>query len=66
MYSPAALPCITRAAPAKNRKWSEAYGISSDIVRCNGLPVSRHSTSLISSFRASIASAICSIAVARS
>ena len=66
MYSPAELPCRTRAAPAKKRKWSEAYGISSDIVRCSGLPVSWHSTSLSSSLRASIAFAILSSAVARS
>ena len=66
MYSPADLPSSTRAAPAKNRKWSEAYGISSDIVSPSGLPVSLHSTALISSTRASIASAILSSAVARS
>ena len=56
------MPSSTRAAPAKNRKWSEAYGISSDMVSPSGLPVSLHSTALISSARASIASAILSSA----
>ncbi len=65
-YSPADLPSSTRAAPAKNRKWSEAYGISSSIVSASGLPVSRHSTALISSIRSSIASAMRSRARARS
>ena len=66
MYSPAERPSSTRLAPAKNRKWSEAYGISSDIVRPIGLPVSLHSTALISSTRSSTFSAILSIAEARS
>src|SRR5690349_7949407 len=66
MYSPADLPSRIRAAPAKKRKWSEAYGISSSMVIWIGLPVSRHSTLLISSARASIASAILSNAAARS
>ena len=66
MYSPADLPSSTREAPAKKRKWSEAYGISSDIVSPSGLPVSRHSTALISSTRDSMASAIFSSAWARS
>ena len=66
MYSPADLPSSTRAAPAKNRKWSELGGSSSEAVRPIGLPVSRHSTRVISSARASIASAILSSASERS
>ena len=66
MYSPAERPSRMRAAPAKNRKWSEAYGISSDIVRPSGLPVSLLSTALISSARASMASAILRRAFERS
>ena len=66
MYSPAERPSRIRAAPAKNRKWSDAYGISSDMVSPIGLPVSLHSTALISSTRASIASAILSSASERS
>ena len=52
-----------RAAPAKNLKWSEAYGISSSMVSWSGLPVSLHSTALISSTRSSIASASLSSAL---
>ena len=65
-YSPADRPSSTRAAPAKNRKWSELGGISSSSIACVGLPVSLTSTAAISSDRASIASAILSSAVARS
>ena len=39
MYSPAALPSSTRAAPAKNRIWSTIGGISSLAVSACGLPV---------------------------
>ena len=66
MYSPADLPSSTRAAPAKKRKWSELGGSSSEAVSPIGLPVSLHSTAVISSARASIASAILSSAEARS
>ena len=41
MYSPAAVPSSTRAAPAKKRIWSHIGGISSSIVSCFGLPVLR-------------------------
>ena len=66
MYSPADLPSKSRAAPAKNLKWSDAYGISSDIVSPKGLPVSLHSTALISSIRSSMARAMPSRAFPRS
>ena len=66
MYSPAERPSSSRAAPAKNLKWSDAYGISSDMVSPSGLPVSLHSTALISSIRSSIAWAILSSALPRS
>ena len=66
MYSPADRPSSTRAAPAKKRKWSELGGSSSEAVRPIGLPVSRDSTRVISSARASIASAILSSASERS
>ena len=39
MYSPAARPSSTRAAPAKNRIWSTIGGISSLAVSACGLPV---------------------------
>ncbi len=66
MYSPADRPSSSREAPAKNLKWSEAYGISSDIVSPSGLPVSLHSTALISSIRFSMAWAMLSSAFPRS
>ncbi len=66
MYSPADLPSSRRAAPAKNRKWSELGGSSSDAVSPSGLPVSLLSTRTISSARASMASAMWSRARARS
>ena len=47
----------TRAAPAKNRIWSSAGGISSVRVSSIGLPVFSHSAAMISSLRASSASA---------
>ena len=57
MYSPAALPSIVLAAPAKNRRLSTIGGISSDSVTAAGLP-----TFCASSF--TISSAFCSIASA--
>ncbi len=56
-YSPADRPSSTRAAPAKNRSWSSIGGISSLRVSASGLPVFSHSTAMISSARASTASA---------
>jgi hypothetical protein len=57
MYSPAARPSSTRAAPAKNRIWSTIGGISSDAVTAYGLPVFSPSSRTKSSARASTASA---------
>ena len=51
MYSPALRPSSTRAAPAKNRIWSSAGGISSVRVSSIGLPVFSHSAAMISSAR---------------
>jgi hypothetical protein len=58
MYSAAARPSRTRAAPAKNRIWSTIGGISSEVVTAYGLPVSSPSSLTNSSARASTASAI--------
>ena len=58
MYSAAALPSRWRAAPAKNRIWSTIGPISSPRCTEYGLPVFSHSRCMISSPRASIASAI--------
>src|SRR5665213_4402616 len=58
MYSPAALPSSTRAAPAKKRIWSTIGGSSSDSVSASGFPVFRDSAATISSARASMASAM--------
>ena len=58
MYSPAALPCRMRAAPAKNRSWSTHGGSSSAMVSATGFPVFRHSASTRSAARSSTASAI--------
>ena len=58
MYSPAARPSSTRAAPAKKRIWSTIGGISSLAVSARGLPVFSASSSTSSSACASIASAI--------
>ena len=66
MYSPAARPSSTRAAPAKNRIWSTIGGISSLAVSAHGLPVFCASSRTSSSARASMASAICSSARWRS
>ena len=66
MYSPAERPSSTRAAPAKNRIWSIAGGISSSVVSPIGLPVSFDSTLTNSSARFSTASAILSSAFCRS
>ena len=66
MYSPALRPSSTRAAPAKNRSWSSAGGISSLRVSSIGLPVFSHSAAMISSARSSIASANFSSARCRS
>ena len=66
MYSPAALPSSTRAAPAKNRSWSTIGGISSLAVSALILPVFSDSSAISSSACASIASAIFSSACWRS
>ncbi len=66
MYSPAERPSSTRAAPAKKRIWSTSGGSSSSAVRPSGLPVFSLSTRTNSSARASMASAIRSIARWRS
>ncbi len=66
MYSPAALPSSSRAAPAKKRIWSTIGGISSLRVRPIGLPVFSHSAAMRSSARSSNASAIFSRAFWRS
>ena len=66
MYSPAARPSSTRAAPAKNRSWSTIGGISSLAVRACGLPVFSDSSLTNSSARFSIASANLSSACWRS
>ena len=66
MYSPALRPSSSRAAPAKNRIWSTAGGISSLRVSSIGLPVFWHSAAMISSARSSIASANFSSARCRS
>src|SRR5579862_116479 len=58
MYSAAARPSSSRAAPAKNRIWSTIGGISSDIVRPKGLPVFSHSARTSSSARVSMVSAM--------
>src|SRR5258706_362732 len=55
-YSLAALPSITRAAPAKNRRLSTTAGTSS-MAAPTGLPTFRDSSRPSSSARASIASA---------
>ena len=65
MYSLAALPSITRAAPAKKRRLSTMTGISS-IAAPTGLPALRLSRRPSSSARASIASASLSRARLRS
>jgi len=65
MYSLAALPSITRAAPAKKRRLSTITGISS-IAAPTGLPAFRLSSRPSSSARASIASASLSRARLRS
>ena len=57
MYSPAALPSMQRAAPAKKRSWSTIGGTSSSSVVLRGLPASSDSRSAISSPRSSNASA---------
>ena len=62
MYSPAARPSRTRAAPAKKRIWSIIGGISSECVTASGLPVFWDSSSTSSSAWASSASAILSSA----
>jgi hypothetical protein len=66
MYSPAALPSRTRAAPAKKRSWSTIGGISSLAVSALILPVFADSIAISSSACASIASAIPSSACCRS
>ena len=66
MYSPAARPSRTRAAPAKNRSWSTQGGSSSDSVIPSGLPVFSDSTLTNSAARSSSASAILSRAFCRS
>jgi len=66
MYSAAARPSSTRAAPAKNRSWSTIGGISSDAVRLSGFPVWLASRATMSSALASIASASFSSAACRS
>jgi hypothetical protein len=58
MYSPAARPSSTRAAPAKKRSWSTITGSSSDVVSPIGLPVFADSTSTSPSPLASTASAM--------
>src|SRR5215210_6048154 len=65
MYSPAALPSSTRAAPAKKRKLSAETGISSRAYE-SGLPTFRDSSSASSSALSSIALASPSSASARS
>src|SRR5512133_1580879 len=65
MYSPAALPSSTRAAPAKKRKLSEHTGISSRAYD-SGLPTFRDSSSASSSVCSSIRFASLSSASARS
>jgi hypothetical protein len=57
MYSPAALPSSSRAAPAKKRSWSTIGTSSSLLVSPSGLPVFLDSTAANSSARASTASA---------
>ncbi len=66
MYSPALLPSRLRAAAAKKRIWSTIGGISSERVREIGLPVLRTSSSISSSARDSMASAIRNMASERS
>ena len=66
MYSPAALPSRTRAAPAKNRSWSTIGGISSLAVSALILPVFSDSRAMSSSACASIESANFSSACWRS
>ncbi len=66
MYSPAARPSSTRAAPAKNRIWSTIGGISSAVVSASGLPVFCDSRATSSSACVSTASAILSRAFCRS
>ncbi len=65
MYLPAAVASMQRAAPAKKRRLSHATGISSRAATI-GLPTFSDSTTLSSSARSSIASAIRSSARARS
>ncbi len=57
MYSPAALPSSTLAAPAKNRIWSTIGGISSDMVSGIGFPVFSDSIATSSSAFSSMTSA---------
>ncbi len=57
MYSAAALPSSSRAAPAKNRIWSTIGPISSALVSGAGLPQFSTSAATMSSARASMASA---------
>src|SRR5215469_7389375 len=66
MYSPADRPSRTRAAEAKNRSWSADGGSSSDRVSPTGFPVFLVSAAMISSARASTASANRNIARLRS
>ena len=66
MYSPAAWPSITRAAPAKKRRLSATTGSSSSSVVWYGLPTFSDSMRASSSAFSSIASAIFSSASARS
>ena len=66
MYSPAARPSRTRAAPAKNRIWSIIGGISSAAVTPTGFPVFCDSSATSSSACDSRVSAIASRALCRS
>ena len=64
-YSPAVLPVIQRAAPAKKRKQSTMVGSSSSRMRANGLPQLRLSIAANASASASIRSASLSSSAAR-
>ena len=65
MYSPAARPSSTRAAPAKKRNWSTIGGTSSAMVTGIGLPVFSDSSATSSSALASTRSAMASMAFCR-
>jgi hypothetical protein len=65
MYSAAALPGITRAAPAKKRRQSTIAGISSFFTALSGLPQFCASSVAKSSASASTRSASFSISAAR-